>query len=159
MIFVTVGSQKFPFNRLLMKIDQLVEDGDIAEPVFAQIGVSEYLPKHYPYQPFMNQTGFEALLSKSDVVLTHGGTGIIFEALQRGKKIIAVPRMAEYGEHVDNHQFQIVTRLDEMNYICPCMSPDNLAAALETVRSRTYRPFQSNTGAVAASIREFLSRV
>ena len=42
MIFVTTGSQKFQFNRLLQKIDLLIEEGMIREEVFAQIGVSDY---------------------------------------------------------------------------------------------------------------------
>ena len=45
MILVTVGSQKFQFNRLLQEIDKLIEEGIIKEKVFAQIGVSDYIPK------------------------------------------------------------------------------------------------------------------
>ena len=44
MIFVTTGSQKFQFNRLLQKIDLLIEEGMISVVVFAQIGVSDYQP-------------------------------------------------------------------------------------------------------------------
>lgn len=52
MIFVTTGSQKFQFNRLLQKIDLLIEEGMIREEVFAQIGVSDYS------QSIMNTAGF-----------------------------------------------------------------------------------------------------
>lgn len=44
MIFVTVGSQKFQFNRLLQKLDELKEQGIITEEIFAQTGVSDYKP-------------------------------------------------------------------------------------------------------------------
>ncbi len=47
MIFITLGSQKFQFNRLLKKIDNLIEIGVIQEEVFAQIGYSNYKPKNY----------------------------------------------------------------------------------------------------------------
>ena len=47
MIFITTGSQKFQFNRLLQKIDELVAEGTIKDEVFAQIGYSDYVPKHY----------------------------------------------------------------------------------------------------------------
>ena len=40
MIFITLGSQKFQFNRLLKTVDELVERGIIKEEVFAQIGFS-----------------------------------------------------------------------------------------------------------------------
>lgn len=42
MIFVTLGSQKFQFNRLLQAVDKLQTDDEI----FAQIGYSDYKPKH-----------------------------------------------------------------------------------------------------------------
>jgi len=53
MIFVTLGSQKFQFDRLLQKLDELVEQGVITEKIMAQIGASNYLPKHFPYVRFM----------------------------------------------------------------------------------------------------------
>ena len=46
MIFITVGSQKFQFNRLLEQIDLLIENKIIKEEVFAQIGSSDYIPKN-----------------------------------------------------------------------------------------------------------------
>ena len=58
MIFVTVGSQKFQFNRLLKEIDKLIQNGKIKEDVFAQIGVSDYKPKNYEYVDFMSQDEF-----------------------------------------------------------------------------------------------------
>ena len=46
MIFVIVGSQKFPFDRLIREVDRLKETGVIADEVVAQIGVSTYEPKY-----------------------------------------------------------------------------------------------------------------
>ena len=104
MIFVTVGSQKFQFNRLLKKIDELVEDGTIKEKVFAQVGVSDYKPKYYEYVDFMTQEEFNNKIDKADVVITHAGTGVIVNSVKKCKKVIGVPRLSKYGEHVDDHQ-------------------------------------------------------
>ena len=49
MIFITLGSQKFQFNRLLKKVDELIENGTINEEVFAQIGASDYKPQHFSW--------------------------------------------------------------------------------------------------------------
>ena len=49
MIFVTVGTQKFPFNRLLKKVDQLARDGVITEEVFIQTGNGDYIPVSYTH--------------------------------------------------------------------------------------------------------------
>ena len=54
MIFITLGSQKFQFDRLLKEVDRLIADGVIQEKVFAQIGASEYLPQNYTYERFLD---------------------------------------------------------------------------------------------------------
>ena len=55
-IFITLGSQKFQFNRLLKAVDELCEKGTIdAEDVFAQIGYSDYLPKNFSYKKFLDR--------------------------------------------------------------------------------------------------------
>ena len=47
MIFLTVGTQ-FSFDRLVIAIDRIIDDGLISEPVFAQIGESSYKPLCIP---------------------------------------------------------------------------------------------------------------
>ena len=63
MIFVVLGTQKFQLNRLLMKLDALIEDDKIKDEVFAQIGSSDYIPKHYKYTRFLDRDSFERMLS------------------------------------------------------------------------------------------------
>ena len=50
MIFVTLGSQKFQFNRLLIELDKLKENNKIDDVIFAQIGYSDYKPKNFEYK-------------------------------------------------------------------------------------------------------------
>ena len=49
-IFITLGSQKFQFNRMLIEIDKLIENGKITDEVFAQTGASDYKPKNFKYK-------------------------------------------------------------------------------------------------------------
>lgn len=86
MILIAVGSQKFPFDRLIKEIDRLVETGVIKEPVFGQIGASTYEPLHYEYKRFLGQTEFKEKLKEADLIITHGGTGVITNAVKAGKK-------------------------------------------------------------------------
>ena len=58
MIFVVLGSQKFQFNRLLKKIDELIEQGIMEESVFAQVGFSDYVPQYYEYKNFVCRDEF-----------------------------------------------------------------------------------------------------
>ena len=113
MIFITLGSQKFQFNRLLKAIDNL----DTNDEIFAQIGYSDYKPKKFRYKAFLDREEFDTMMEKSDIVVTHGGTGAIIGAVKKGKKVIAVPRLAKFGEHVDDHQIQIVKQFKELNLI------------------------------------------
>ena len=58
MIFITLGSQKFQFNRLLKAVDELVAAGKIKDEVFAQIGYSDYKPTNYKYEQFLDREKF-----------------------------------------------------------------------------------------------------
>lgn len=156
MIFVTLGSQKFQFNRLLQAIDRLIESGEIAEPVFAQTGWSDYKPVHYPFTPFLDREDMDAWVAKSDVVITHGGTGAIIGALKKGKKVIAVPRLMEFGEHVDDHQKQITGQFSELGMILECRDYDELGKLIAQAKEKTFRPYESHTQAFLDSIEEFL---
>lgn len=156
MIFVTVGSQKFPFDRLLRKVDELLQTGVIREEVVAQTGAGSYRPRYFDSRPFYDKEDFEALLDRCGMVITHGGAGTIASAIRRRKKVIVVPRLARYGEHVDDHQLQLMEALGKEGYLCPCPEVDLLAQALEEARARAYREYPSNTVVFAASVAEYI---
>lgn len=156
-IFITMGSQKFQFNRLLKAVDELCEKGTIvAEDVFAQIGYSDYLPKNFKYKKFLDRDEFSTEMGKAEIVITHGGTGAIIEAVKKGKKVIAVPRRAKYGEHVDDHQLQLVGQFKELQLICECDDVGKIGAALEIVKKTTYKEYVSNTQRIIDSIEKFI---
>lgn len=159
MIFVTLGSQKFQFNRLLKKIDDLIEAGTITQPVFAQIGASDYIPKHYAFQPFLDRETFAEHMSQCDTVITHGGTGAIIGAVKKGKKVIAVPRLAKFGEHVDDHQLQLIEQFCDLNLIRACNDVAELGIALADIKERQFVAYVSNTDAVIQSISAYLAQI
>lgn len=156
MIFITVGSQKFQFNRLLESVDKLVGDKTITEDVFAQTGYSDYVPENYKYKQFLDRDEFDDAVSKSDIVITHGGTGVIINAVKKGKKVIAVPRLSKYGEHVDDHQMQLVEQFRELNLIYECLDCSELATALECVRNKSFNTYKSNTKTIIDSIENYI---
>ena len=156
MIFITLGSQKFQFNRLLKAVDELVAAGKIKDEVFAQIGYSDYKPMNYKYEQFLDREKFSQVMDKAEIVITHGGTGAIIGAVKNGKKVIAVPRLAKYGEHVDNHQLQLVGQFKELNLICECQDCAKLEEAIQTVKSTTYNEYKSNTQVIIDDITKFI---
>lgn len=158
MIFVTVGSQKFQFNRLLIEVDKLIEDKIITENVFAQIGACDYKPRNYEYIDFMTQDEFSKKIDESNLIITHGGTGVIVNALKKNKKVIAVPRLYKYGEHVDNHQIQLINEFKEMNFIEPVYEIDKLKDALIMIENKKYNRYVSNTDKIIEDIEKFIRK-
>lgn len=159
MIFVTLGSQKFQFNRLLKEIDKLVEQQVIKEPIIAQIGASTYLPQNYEYVKFMDRAEFAKKMTECSTVITHGGTGVIIDAVKKGKKVIAIPRLSMYKEHVDNHQMQLLHQFDDLGIICACYDVEQLGACYQQLDNIDFRPYVSNTHVIMASIESFLNGI
>ena len=158
MIFITVGSQKFQFNRLLKKIDELVEKKIITDSVFAQVGNSDYKPKNFEYIDFLEQEEFNKKINESDLIITHAGTGVIINAVKNGKKVIATPRLAKYEEHVDNHQIQLIKQFEELNFIEPLYDLNELEKKLDVINNKQYNKYVSNTNEILASIRAFIDK-
>jgi UDP-N-acetylglucosamine transferase subunit ALG13 len=51
------------------------------------------------------------------LIISHGGTGALGAALKLGKKVVAVPRLVKYQEHIDGHQIQVFNKLEEQQYL------------------------------------------
>jgi UDP-N-acetylglucosamine transferase subunit ALG13 len=125
-IFVTVGSRPYQFNRLFVKLDELIEKGIAKGTVFAQIGTSTYKPKHFEYKEFVSPKEFIARIKEADIVITHGASGSIMKALYEKKKVIAVTRLEKYGEHINDHQIQNNEAFGLNKYVLPVFEMDKL---------------------------------
>lgn len=117
LIFVTVGSRQYPFDRLFQKLDELYEDKVLTEEMFAQIGTSTYKPKHYKYKDFISPEEFDEYVKQADIVVSHGASGSIMKALNADKKVIAVTRLEKYGEHINDHQIQNNEAFRDNHYV------------------------------------------
>jgi len=157
MIFITLGSQKFQFNRILIAVDELLDKKVISDEVFAQIGYSDYRPKNYKFKKFLNYDEFKKMEEKADIILTHGGTGAIIGAIKQGKKVIAVPRLAKYGEHVDNHQIQLIEQFKTQNLIYGLKNCGELKDALNYIKNHDFNIYKSNTNLIIDSIEKFIN--
>ena len=158
MIFITLGSQRFQFNRLLKAVDKLVENATITDKVFAQIGYSDYNPQNYQFTRFLDRDEFAKIIEEADIVITQGGTGSIMEEVKKEKKVIAIPRRMKYGEHIDDHQLQVVRQFKDLNLICECDDAEKISDALNLVKKSTYKKYVSNTPKIIDSIINFLER-
>ena len=156
MIFITVGSQKFQFNRLLETIDTLIKNKEITEDVFAQTGYSNYKPKNYKFKDFLDRDEFESAISKCSILVTHGGTGAIVNGLKREKKVIAVPRLKKYKEHVDDHQLDIAKAFEMKKYVLCCYENDDLLEIIKKSKNYHYEEYVSHQKQIVNIIKDFL---
>jgi UDP-N-acetylglucosamine transferase subunit ALG13 len=101
-IFLTVGFQ-LPFDRLVHAVD-LWAGAQKRTDVFAQIGHSDYKPKHLKYHTHVLPAEFRDLVRRADLVVSHAGMGSIITALELAKPIIVMPRRAALREHRNDHQ-------------------------------------------------------
>lgn len=161
MIFITTGSRSFQFNRLLKAVDEAIELGLIKDKVFAQIGDSDYKIKNYKFSAFLNHDEFNEKIGEAEIVLTHGGTGVIVNSVKAGKKVIAVPRLKEFGEVVDDHQIELVKAFDNLGIITPCFdcTPQSISKAISIAKQKEVKPYISNTKNVLDSIEDFIDPI
>lgn len=148
MIFVTVGTQDKQFKRLLEEVERLIRNGKITDTVVAQIGNTKFKTdldgKYLHLIEFTTQREIEALLENADFIITHGGVATIIEGLNMNKKIIAVPRLKKYKEHVNDHQLQIIENFNKSGYIIGTKGVEELEEALERVEDFVPKKYNSN---------------
>lgn len=141
MILVTLGTQKQPFTRLL----DIIESSNINDEIIVQAGHTKYESKKMKILDFISYEEMEKLVDKANIIITHGGTGSIVGPLKKEKKIIAMPRLSKYLEHVDDHQIQIVDMFADVGYIMKCDDGDDLDKIIDEIRTKKLKKFKSNT--------------
>ena len=157
MLFLVLGTQKFQLNRLLAMVDAYIADGSINTEVVAQIGHSDYEPKHFKFFRFLDKAQFEAYMEAADIVITHSGVGSIISAIHKKKVVIVFPRIAKYKEHVDDHQTEIARAFAKKGYVLCCGENDNLLELIETSKSYSFQPYISQTDNIVNIINTYIS--
>ena len=146
MILVLLGTQNNSFHRLLEEVDKNIKDGTIKEEVIVQSG----------YTKLMSKEQLAEFQEEATLIITHGGVGSIVSSIEKGKKVIAVPRMHEYGEHVNNHQKEIVEDFNNKGYIIGIENVEDLKGAI--IKSKTFEPvkYQPNNQKMLKIIENFI---
>jgi UDP-N-acetylglucosamine transferase subunit ALG13 len=111
MILVTVGTEQYPFNRLMHWIDLLLGQGLIQDEVLVQSGNCTVIPGGAKVYQFLKEDKFRDLLQQADLVIAHCGEGTVLLLDSLNKPYILVPRSFEFQEHVDNHQVEMAMAL------------------------------------------------
>jgi UDP-N-acetylglucosamine transferase subunit ALG13 len=142
MIFVTVGNATQGFSRLLKAVDELTGKGVFeSDSVFIQSGNNpDFFPSHCKHEPFLPMEEFARKVCDADLIVCHAGAGTLLHVLRAGKVPVVMPRRKKYGEHVDDHQLELVQVLASEDRVIPAYEPEDLPTAIEEPRRRNRQP-------------------
>lgn len=162
MILVMLGTQNNSFERLLKKMDELIEKKVIDEKVIVQSGYTNYESKNMRIFDLIPQEELEKYQEQADLIITHGGVGSIISSIKMGKKVIAVPRLHRYHEHVNDHQKQIVEAFDKKGYIIGIQRIDELKKAIFKAQEfvpKKYDEKEKSNSKILKIIENFIDKV
>ena len=158
MILVLLGTQNNSFHRLLEEIQKNIDNGNILEEVIVQKGYTKFESKDMTIYNQLPIDELNQLIEKASLVITHGGVGSIITSISNDKKVIAVPRLSKYNEHVNDHQLDIIDSFNEMGYIIGLNGVDELENALKKVKNFIPNKYVKNTGNIVKIIGDFIDK-
>lgn len=159
MILVLLGTQNNSFHRLLEEIERLIQNQVIREKVIVQAGYTKYTSENMKILDFVSKEELEELQRKADLIITHGGVGSILLSITKDKKVIAIPRLHEYGEHVNDHQKEIVELFHKKGYIIGIQSVEELEKAIEQIEEFKPNKYRQNNDKMLKIIEDFIDKV
>ncbi len=159
LVFVSVGTDHHPFDRLVGWVDAWSQSRPDIEVVIQH---GEALrPEHAEAMPYLSHQELVGFISRASVVISHGGPATIAEAWKAGLVPIVAPRAHELGEHVDNHQQAFAAVLGAREQVVKVATESELITALNRALAEPtwLRKELSRDSDVDASIARFASVV
>ncbi|MES9955622.1 MAG: glycosyltransferase [Sedimenticola sp.] len=131
--FVAVGNANQTFARLL---DEVAKHAcDLPAPVVVQHGHTTFSASCCEAYDFMDRERFSEEISRAEVIILHAGAGSVLDTLRAGKTPIIVPRKACYGEHVNDHQVELASKLESEGLVLVLDDVAKLPEAVSRLRS------------------------
>ncbi len=136
MITITLGTIPIAFDRIIKWIEILLDEGTISEPLFIQYGVSDITSiVSHPLVtaiPMLEKADLFKQISISRFVISHAGQGSTRWLAQCKKSFVLVPRLANYREHIDDHQLIFAKNVKPLgiNY---CISLSDLRLMINNI--------------------------
>ncbi len=143
MILVILGTNDKPFTRLLDAVEQAVKEGIIQEEVIVQAGFTKYESDVMKVIDYIDREQFEEYLSKASLLITHGGAGTMMTGMRQGKRILGAARLSAYGEHVNDHQIQLLEAFESKGYIIYMRDLERIEDYLKQAETFVPEPYVS----------------
>jgi UDP-N-acetylglucosamine transferase subunit ALG13 len=133
LIVLLLGTHEQPFERAIDAVVPLTATDDVV----VQHGHTSPRPdlQRVTWLEFVPYERIVELCRQATGVISHAGVGTIMTVLANGKTPVVVPRLARYGEHVDDHQLQIAREFDAHGMVVAAEEHDDIRAALRRAAS------------------------
>jgi len=129
LIFVTVGTQG-PFDRLVQAMDRWAAR-TVRTDVVAQIGAGAWKPAQLAWREYLEPAAHREAFEEAEIVVAHAGIGTLVSALELGKTIVVMPRLARLGEHRNDHQLATARHFCSRHEVRVAQDEIELGAALD----------------------------
>lgn len=115
MVFVSIGTQKQDFSRIFNLVEKSSQLKN--EEIIAQTGNTKFKSNKMKCMSSIDSKNYSEYIKKADMVICHGGVGTIFEAIENEKRVLVVPRLKKYKEHINDHQLEAACELEKDGYL------------------------------------------
>ncbi|MCP5025562.1 MAG: glycosyl transferase family 28 [Actinomycetia bacterium] len=129
-VFVSVGTDHHPFDRLVGWVDRWQKGTSHHAEVFVQRGTS-LTSSTVESIDYLDKDELDARLASAAVVVSHGGPSTIMGARGSGIRPIVVARDHTRGEHVDGHQMAFCEHLEKYGLIIRARTEEQLHALID----------------------------
>jgi UDP-N-acetylglucosamine transferase subunit ALG13 len=150
-IFVTLGTQAFPFDRLLRGLER------VGEELVVQGGTSTFRPDGATWFDYLEYPELLEHVRRARVVVSHAGVGSVMTVVAEGKRPVVMPRLERHGEAVDDHQLPLARRLAAAGLATLVEDAQQLAAVL--AETPPAPAALAGEGGIVADLRAYLLEV
>ena len=155
MILVLLGTQNNSFHRLLEEVEKNIKDKTINEEVIVQAGYTKYQSDKMKIIDLMSKEQLSKFQDEASLIITHGGVGSIVSSIE----MIVAARRAEYKEHVNNHQEEIVKDFNSKGYIIGIENVEDLKQAIIKVKDFKPKKYKPNNQKMLEILENFIENI
>ena len=145
MILFSLGTHTQDFSRMAKAADDFAATTD--ERIVVQTGYTHYEFKNIEeYFDFCPKDRMQQLMDEADILVLQGGWGGIGEAVDKGKRVIVMPRRNGI-EHVHD-QGQVAKKMEELGCVLSCFDEGKLSLIIDMARTYQFKPLQRGSAKI-----------
>ena len=136
---------------------QNIDKKIINDEVVVQAGFTKFESKDMKIFKLIDKKKLSKLQDKADLIITHGGVGSIISSLEKGKKVIVVPRLKKYNEHVNDHQIQKAEKFENNGYVRSVIDISKLGDTIKEMENFEPKKYESGNKKILSIIENYIN--